>query len=144
MDLVFKFSADPHKNTNILVLVDRFSKMIHLVAVPESINASACACVFTHTVFRLHVLRRQLVSDRDSRFTADFWRSVFKRLGTRLEMSTTDHAETDGQTERANRVLEEILRGHVQFLRIGANYCRRWNSPRTTRYTCRRCTRRSS
>ena len=65
MDFVFGFPADPHKNTDILVFVDRFSKMVHLVAVPESINASACARVFIDTIFRLHGLPRELVSDRD-------------------------------------------------------------------------------
>ena len=113
MDFVFGFPADPHKNTGILVLVDRFSKMVHLVAAPESINASACDRVFIDTVFRLHGLPHELVSDQDPRFTAEFWQSVFKTLGTRLQMSTSDHPETDGQTERANRVLEEILRGYV-------------------------------
>uniref|UniRef100_A0AAV1TEL5 Integrase catalytic domain-containing protein n=1 Tax=Peronospora matthiolae TaxID=2874970 RepID=A0AAV1TEL5_9STRA len=87
--------------------------MVHLVAVRESITASGCACVFIDTIFRLHGLSRELVSDRDPRFTADFWRSVFKSLGTRLKMSTSDHPESDGQTERANRVFEEILRGYV-------------------------------
>uniref|UniRef100_A0AAV1U229 Integrase catalytic domain-containing protein n=1 Tax=Peronospora matthiolae TaxID=2874970 RepID=A0AAV1U229_9STRA len=87
--------------------------MVHLVAVPETITASGCACVFIDTIFRLHGLPRELVSDRDPRFTADFWRSVFKSLGTRLKMSASDHPESDGQTERANRVLEEILRGYV-------------------------------
>ena len=87
--------------------------MVHLVAVPESINASACARVYIDTVSCLHVLPRELVSDRDPRFTAEFWRSVFTTLGTRLNMFTSDHPETDGETERANRVLEEILRGYV-------------------------------
>ena len=111
MDFVFGFLADYHMNTGILVFVGRFSKMVHLVAVPELINASACARVFIDTVFRLHGLPSELVSDRDPRSTAEFCRSVFKTLGTRLKMSTSDHPETDGQTERANRVLEEILQG---------------------------------
>ena len=80
MDFVFGFPADSHKNTGILVFVDRFSKMVHLVAVPKSINASACARVFIDMVFRLHGLPRELVSDQDPRFTAEFWRSVFKHL----------------------------------------------------------------
>ena len=113
MDFFFGFPADPHKNTGILAFVNRFSKMVHLVALPESINASASARVFIDTIFCLHGLSRELVSDRDPQFTAEFWRSVFKTLGTRLQMSTSDHPETDGQTERANRVLEEILRGYV-------------------------------
>ena len=113
MDFVFGFPADSHKTTGILVFVDRFSKMVHLVAVPESINASAFACVFIDTVCRLHSLPRKLVSDRDPRLTAEFWRSLFKILETRLTMSTSDHPKTDSQTERDNRVLEEILRGYV-------------------------------
>ena len=113
LDFVFGFPADPHKNAGILVFVDLFSKMVYLVAVPESINASACARVFVDTICRLHRLPRELVSDRDPRLTAEFWRSVFKTLGTSLQMSTSYHPETDGQTERANRVLEEILRGYV-------------------------------
>ena len=98
MDFVFRLPANSHKSTGILVFIDRFSKMVHLVAVPESINASACARVYIDTVFCLHVLPREFVSDRDPRFTAEFWRSVFTTLGTRLKMSTSDHPETNGQT----------------------------------------------
>ena len=83
--------------------------MVHLAAVHESILAHGCARVFIDTVFRLHGLFRGLVSDRDPRFTATFWQSVFRSLGTRLTMSTSDHTETDGPTERVNRVLEEML-----------------------------------
>ena len=72
MDFVFGFPADSHMNTGILVLFDRFSKMVHLVAVPESINATASARVFIDTVFRLHGLPRELVSDRYFAITAEF------------------------------------------------------------------------
>ena len=67
MDFVFGFPAGSHKNTGVLVFVDSFSKMVHLVSVPESINASGCAHFFTDTVFRLKELPRELVSDRDPR-----------------------------------------------------------------------------
>ena len=80
MDFAFGFTEDTHKNNGILVLVDRFSKMVHLAAVPDSITAHGCARVFIDTVFRLHGLPRELVSDRDLRFTATFWQSVFRTL----------------------------------------------------------------
>ena len=54
-----------------------------------------------------------IISDRDPRFTAKFFEFVFKSLGTRLRMSTADHPQTDGQTERVNRVLEDILRSYA-------------------------------
>ena len=116
MDFVFGFLEDSHKNNGILVFVERFSKMYQLAAVNESISAHGCARVFIDTVFRLHGLPRELVSDRDPGFTAAFWQSVFRSLETRLTMSTSDHPETDGQTERINRVLEELLRGYVQSI----------------------------
>ena len=87
--------------------------MVHLAALPESITAHGCARVFIDTNFRLHGLPRELVSDRDPRFTADYRQTVVRSLGTRLKMSTFDHPETDVNTERANRVLEKILRGYV-------------------------------
>ena len=89
--LRLRFPEDAHKNNGIPVFVDRFSKMIHLDAVNESISAHGCACVFIDTVFRLHGLPRELVSDRDPRFTATIWQSVVLALGTRLTMSTSDH-----------------------------------------------------
>ena len=113
MDFVFGLPAELLKNTDILVPVDRFSKMVHLDAVPESISASSCARVFVDAVFCLHGLPRELVSDRDSRFQAEYWCSVLKTLETRFNMSTSNHPETDGQTERADRVLAEIFRGYV-------------------------------
>ena len=54
MDFVFGFNEDTHKNKGILVFVDRFSKMVHLAAVPKSIMAQGCARVFFDTIFRLH------------------------------------------------------------------------------------------
>uniref|UniRef100_A0AAV1UK96 Integrase catalytic domain-containing protein n=1 Tax=Peronospora matthiolae TaxID=2874970 RepID=A0AAV1UK96_9STRA len=113
MDFVFVFPKDASKNTGILVFVDQFSNIVHQVAVVESITAQGCTRVFVDTIFRLHGLPRDLVSNRDPRFTAEFWQSVLRSLGTCLKMSTSDHPETDGQTERVKRVLEEILRGYV-------------------------------
>ena len=113
MDFVFGFLDDDHRKNGILVFVGRFSKMVHLAAVPESITAQVCARVFIDTIFRLQGLPRELVSDRDPQFTAESWKSVVRSLGTRLKMSTSDHPKKDGQTERANRTLEEMLRGYV-------------------------------
>ena len=109
MDFVHTFPEDTHNNNGILVVVDHFSKMVHLAAVPESIKAHGCARVLIGTVFWLHGLFRELVSDRDPRFTAEFCQSVFRTFEIRLKISTSDHPETDGQTEHANRVFEEML-----------------------------------
>ena len=106
MDFVFGLPKDRVGNTGIMVFVDRLSKMAHLAAVPESIDGKGAAMLFIDRVFRQHGLPVAIVSDRDPRFTGKFWTSVFKVLGTRLDMSTADHPQTDGQTERVNRVMK--------------------------------------
>jgi len=111
MDFIFGLPPDSHNNTGILVIVCRLSKMLHLIPVRASITAKQCARVFLDTIFRLHGLPKTIVSDRDPRFTASFWSELFKLLGTDLAMSTAAHPQTDGQTERANRVVEDVLRG---------------------------------
>ena len=70
MDFAFRFPEDTHKNNGIFMFLDRFSKMVHLAAVPESITAHGCARVFIDTLFRLHGLLREPVYNRDPWFTA--------------------------------------------------------------------------
>ncbi|KAG3124352.1 hypothetical protein PI126_g23289 [Phytophthora idaei] len=110
MDFVFGLPKDKAGNTGIVVFVDRLSKMAHLAAVPDAIDGEGTALLFLDRVFRQHGLPEAIVADRDPRFTAKFWKSLFQFLGTRLDMSTADHPQTDGQTERVNRVVEDILR----------------------------------
>ncbi|KAG2973065.1 hypothetical protein PC121_g23723 [Phytophthora cactorum] len=64
-------------------------------------------------VFRHHGMPLDIVSDRDSRFTVWFGQEVFTLLGTHLSMLTADHPQTDGQTERVNRVLGDLLKSYA-------------------------------
>jgi len=110
LDFVFGLPPDADGHNGVLVFVDRLSKMVHLAPAIDTVTAEQSAKLFIDCVFRHHGLPDTIVSDRDTRFTADFWSHLFRLLGTRLEMATKDHPETDGQTERANRVVEDILR----------------------------------
>ena len=71
--------------------------------------------MFIDNIFRLHGLPRTIVSDRDPRFTSDFWKALFEILNVKLKPSTAYHPETDGQTERVNRTLEQVLRAYVGY-----------------------------
>ena len=93
MDFIYGYPRDKHGHTGVLVFVDRFSKMIHLAAVRDTIKSREAARIFLDTVFRLHGMPLEIVSDRDPKFTAKFWRELFQMLGTRLAMSTADHPE---------------------------------------------------
>jgi hypothetical protein len=122
LDFVFGLPKDSEGNTGIVVFVDRLSKMAHLAAVPDTVDGEGTAKLFIDRVFRQHGLPVSIVSDRDPRFTGKFWDAVFKVLGTKLDMSTADHPQTDGQTERVNRVVEDILRS------ICAETPKRWSA----------------
>lgn len=95
------------------VFVDRLTKMIRVAPIKKSITAVELAQVFMDVVYKLHGMPKVIVSDRDPRFTGDFWRALFKHTGTKLAMSTAYHPQSDGQTERANRTIEEMLRSYV-------------------------------
>ena len=68
--------------------------------------------LFSHVVKHFG-LPKDIVSDQDIRFTCHFWVELFKLLGSELKFSTTNHPQTDGQTERINALLEEYLRHYV-------------------------------
>ncbi|KAG4224504.1 hypothetical protein PC116_g27040 [Phytophthora cactorum] len=113
MDFVFGLPPDSKRKTGVVVFVDRFNKMVHLAAVPAEVTAVQTARLFVDMVFNHHGMPLDIVSDRDPRFTARFWQEVFTLLGTQLSMSTADHPQTDGQTERVNRVLGDLLKSYA-------------------------------
>ena len=71
------------------------------------------ARIFAREIWRLHGLPRDIVSDRDSRFTSHTWTDFLSVTGLHPRMSTTFHLETYGQTERVNLVIEAYLRPYI-------------------------------
>lgn len=122
MDFVFGLPRDTQGCTGVLAFVDRFSKMLHLAPVSANITAKQTAAIFVDMVNRHHGLPSSIVSDRDPCFTSAFWRELFHLLGTRLSMSTASHPETDGQTERANRVVEDVLRSFATLFKSWSTF----------------------
>lgn len=102
-----------HGNSVILVVVDRFSKGIHLGMLPSSHTAHAVASLFMDIVGKIHGLPRSLVSDRDPLFVSKFWQELFQLSGTQLRMSSAYHPQSDGQTEVLNKIIEQYLRAFV-------------------------------
>lgn len=102
-----------HGNVAILVVVDRFTKQAHFVALALGYTASVVAEKFVQHVVRLHGFPRSVVSDRDPLFTSKFWKHLMQFSGTKLHHSTAYHPEFDEQFEVVNRCLEQYLRLYV-------------------------------
>ena len=109
MDLIVYLPNSQTYNA-IFVVVDRFSKMAHFIPIQIQISAPELAQIFLDNVVRLHGFPRSIVSDRDPRFLSHFWRELFLLTDTTLRFSMANHLQTDGQTERTNRTLEQYLR----------------------------------
>lgn len=86
---LFSFAQDSHGNTFIVVFVDRLSKMDHLAVVSDPIDGKGTAIMFIDCAFRQHRLPVTIISNRDPRFTGQFWTSILEVLDTKLKMSTT-------------------------------------------------------
>ncbi len=97
----------------IMVVVDRFSKMAHFIPTKDEATAQETGRLFFSHIFKHHGLPKDIVSDRDPKFTSKFWRALWKRMGSELKMNTSFRPQTDGQTERVNLVIQQFLSNYV-------------------------------
>ncbi|GJR39766.1 hypothetical protein Tco_1215450 [Tanacetum coccineum] len=112
MDFVTKLPRTQSGNDTIWVIVDRLTKSGHFLPMRTD-PMDKLARLYLKEVVTRHGIPVLIICDRDPRFTSNFWRSFQKAMGTRLDMSTAYHPETDGQSERTIQTLEDMLRACV-------------------------------
>ena len=110
MDFVDGLPRSRKGNESIWVIVDRLTKLAHFIPLPSTRNVRLLCDKYIKEVVRLHGVPLTIVSDRDALFVSNFWKGLQSAMGTQLAMSTAYHPQTDGQTERVNQVLEDMLR----------------------------------
>jgi hypothetical protein len=105
---------------SIWVIVDRLTKTAHFLPIHTTHKIEKYAEIYMDQIVRLHGILRTIVSDRGELFVARFWEQLQESLGTTVIRSSAYHPQTDGQTERVNQILEDVLRACV--LHYGKNW----------------------
>ncbi|GJY84586.1 putative reverse transcriptase domain-containing protein [Tanacetum coccineum] len=113
MDFVTKLPKTAACQDMICEIVDRLTKSAHFLPMWKHDTLEKLTRQYLKEVVSRHEVPVLIISDRDGRFTSHFWKSLYKALGTRLDMSTAYHPETDGQSERTIQTLEDMLRACV-------------------------------
>jgi transposase InsO family protein len=115
MDFIMDLPKSKAGHDAMLVVVDKLSKAMTLIPTNSTVSAQQVAQLFLKDLYRLHALPRKIISDSYLRFTGKFWQVLRRLVQTKLAMSSTFHPQTDGQTERGNRTLEEMIRHYVSY-----------------------------
>jgi len=93
----------------IVVIVDRFTKMIRLKVITTNVSLEGIAKIYKDEIWKLHGIPRKILSDRGPQFASKFIEELTKALRTKRQLSTAYHPQTDGQMERINQEIGTFL-----------------------------------
>jgi hypothetical protein len=113
MDLITGLPKSSKHNDSIMVVVEKLSKDAHFLPIKSTCKVIDISSIFMKEIFRLHGIPKEIISNRDTKFTSSFWKYLFAGFETKFLFSIAYHPQTDRKTERLNLVLEDMLRMHV-------------------------------
>ena len=110
MDFIVGLPCTKDGYDSISVIVDRLTKVAHFIPVKTTYTGARLAELYISRIVCLHGVPKKIVSDRGTQFTSWFWQKLHESMDTKLNFSSAYHPQTDGQTERTNQVLQDMLR----------------------------------
>jgi hypothetical protein len=113
MDFIDGLPRTQARCDSIWVIVDHLTKVAHFIPVKTTYSGAKLAELYISRIICLHGVPKKIVSDRGSQFTSMFWEKLHESMGTKLNFSLAYHPQTDGQTERTNQIIEDMLRACV-------------------------------
>ncbi|GKF94730.1 putative reverse transcriptase domain-containing protein [Tanacetum coccineum] len=135
MDFMSKLPRTSSGHDTIWVIVDRLTKSAYFLPMREDYKMYRLARLYLNDIVARHGVPISIILDRDSCFPSRFWQSMQEALGTRLDMSTAYHPQTDGQSEHTIHTLENMLRACVLDFRGSWDvHLFRWLSFRITTF----------
>jgi hypothetical protein len=121
MDFIVGLPRTRDGYDSIWVIVDRLTKVAHFIPMKTTYSGDQLAELYMSRIVCLHGVLKKIVSDRGTQFTSRFWKRLHESMDTKLNFSLAYHPQTDGQTERTNQVLEDMLRA------CAIKHGRRWD-----------------
>ena len=99
----------------ILVIVDRFTKMIRLKATMTNLSSEGVAKIYKDEIWKIHGIPKTILSNRGPQFASKFMKDLTRILGTKRKLSTSYYPQTDGQTERVNQEIGMFLQHYINY-----------------------------
>ena len=99
----------------ILVIVDRFTKMIRLKATTTNLSSEEVAKIYRDEIWKIHGIPKTILSDCGPQFASKFMEDLTRVLGTKRKLFTAYHPQTDGQTEKINQEIGTFLQHYVNY-----------------------------
>ncbi|GJV82916.1 putative reverse transcriptase domain-containing protein [Tanacetum coccineum] len=114
MDFVTKLPRTSSGHDTIWVIMDRLTKAAHFLPMRDDYKMDRLARLYLNEIVARNGVTILIISDRDSRVTSRFWQTMQEALGTKLDMSTAYHPQTDGQRSVAHRLCgQKLEKGHL-------------------------------
>jgi hypothetical protein len=101
------------QHDSIMVVVENITKVAHFIMVKVTHKETNIVEIYMREIARLHGVPKEIVLERDPKFTSNFWKGLLNGFGKNLNFSTTYHPETDGKTKIINQIIEDMLRMYV-------------------------------